>query len=420
MRYPRQRGSTSNIVRIFIPDNSVTTGAGLTGLTNASTNLAISYIRTLDAAGTQYTGANIEAQTTIGTYQAPSTSSKIRFKAVDATNFPGLYELQFHDSATAFGSGDLSDTVAINILELTTTALKVGPNMTLISLVPWNYQDGVRMGLTGIANAAAGASGGLLISGSNSGTTTLGALTVTGATTLTGAVSLGSTLGVTGTTTLAALTSTGITANITGNLVGTVSTLTTYTGNTPQTGDSFTRIGALGAGLTALAPSATALSTAQWTNGRAALLDNLDVAVSTRLASAGYTTPPTAATIAGLTWDIVLSAHTTAGTTGAGLGSASSAGDPWATAIPGSYAAGTAGAVLGNKTGYALSSAGLDAINVEAGLNFRQAQSIIASAVAGIGGTVSSIYKGAGVATTRITFSASGGERTAIALNPPA
>jgi len=37
--------------------------------------------------------------------------------------------------------------------------------------------------------AAAGASGGLLISGSNAGTTTLGALTVTGGTTLTGAVS---------------------------------------------------------------------------------------------------------------------------------------------------------------------------------------------------------------------------------------
>ena len=38
--------------------------------------------------------------------------------------------------------------------------------------------------------AAAGASGGLLISGSNAGTTTLGALTVTGATTLTGNVQL--------------------------------------------------------------------------------------------------------------------------------------------------------------------------------------------------------------------------------------
>lgn len=57
---------------------------------------------------------------------------------------------------------------------------------------------------------AAGASGGLLISGSNSGTTTLGALTVTGATTLSGAVSLGSTLGITG-----AITATNASNNLT-------------------------------------------------------------------------------------------------------------------------------------------------------------------------------------------------------------
>lgn len=61
------------------------------------------------------------------------------------------------------------------------------------------------------SGVAPGGSGGLLISGTNSGTTTLGALTVSGATTLSGAVSLGSTLGVTGTTTLAALTTTGTT-----------------------------------------------------------------------------------------------------------------------------------------------------------------------------------------------------------------
>ncbi|HVJ82717.1 MAG TPA: hypothetical protein VNC50_16735, partial [Planctomycetia bacterium] len=66
-----------------------------------------------------------------------------------------------------------------------------------------------------------------------------------------------------------------------------VDTLTTYAGNTPQTGDSFARIGATGSGLTSLAPSATALSTAQWTNTRAGYLDNL---------SAG--TVPTAALIA--------------------------------------------------------------------------------------------------------------------------
>lgn len=42
----------------------------------------------------------------------------------------------------------------------------------------------------------------------------------------------------------------------------TVGTLTTYTGNTPQTGDAFARIGATGSGLTSLAPAATALSSA--------------------------------------------------------------------------------------------------------------------------------------------------------------
>ncbi len=43
-----------------------------------------------------------------------------------------------------------------------------------------------------------------------------------------------------------------ILGNITGNLVGTVSTVTTLTGHTAQTGDSFARIGALGASLTGI------------------------------------------------------------------------------------------------------------------------------------------------------------------------
>lgn len=65
------------------------------------------------------------------------------------------------------------------------------------------------------AAATPGASGGILISGSNSGTTTLGALTVTGA------VSFGSTFGVTGTVTFNAFTVTN---------AFTVSGATTFTG----------------------------------------------------------------------------------------------------------------------------------------------------------------------------------------------
>ena len=59
--------------------------------------------------------------------------------------------------------------------------------------------------------------------------------------------------------------------------VALVDTLTTYTGNTPQTGDAFARIGSTGSGLTSLAPSSTALSTATWTNTLAGYLGNLNV-----------------------------------------------------------------------------------------------------------------------------------------------
>ncbi len=49
-----------------------------------------------------------------------------------------------------------------------------------------------------------------------------------------------------------AATSVNITGNITGNLVGTVSTLTTYTGNTPQTGDAYTIVNSVTHGNSAL------------------------------------------------------------------------------------------------------------------------------------------------------------------------
>lgn len=180
--------------------------------------------------------------------------------------------------------------------------------------------------INNVVAATPGAANGILISGSNAGTTTLGALTVTAATTLTGNVSMAAGLNITqssanttalvvtgngtgngatitsgsgatgdGVQMIAAstngdglqLTKTGTgsdlnatvtplvlakTTNITGfndiaatavvsagaitTLSGAVvnvdlvDVLTTYTGNTVQTGDSFARIGAAGAGLT--------------------------------------------------------------------------------------------------------------------------------------------------------------------------
>lgn len=63
-------------------------------------------------------------------------------------------------------------------------------------------------------------------------------------------------------------------------------TVTTYTGNTKQTGDSFALIGATGSGLTSLAPASTALSTATWTN---TVAGRIDASVSSRMAT--YTQP---------------------------------------------------------------------------------------------------------------------------------
>jgi len=68
----------------------------------------------------------------------------------------------------------------------------------------------------------------------------------------------------------------------TGAIIPTVSTLT---GHTPQTGDAFARIGPDGAGLTDLGD---------------ARLANLDATVSSRLATSGYTAPPTPPTVAAI------------------------------------------------------------------------------------------------------------------------
>lgn len=71
-----------------------------------------------------------------------------------------------------------------------------------------------------------------------------------------------------------------------GGHISNVDVLTTYTGDTPQSGDCFARIGATGSGLSSLAQASTALSNANWTNGRAANLDNLDRAITAIMTTA--------------------------------------------------------------------------------------------------------------------------------------
>jgi hypothetical protein len=207
---------------------------------------------------------------------------------------------------------------------------------------------------------------------------------------------------------------------------------TVATGDDADAAAIKTTIGVAGAGLTAVGDtrlahldadvssrstyagadtSGTTTLLARLTSGRATNLDNLDAAVSTRLATSGYTAAPTSSVVAAAVWDLATSGHTTSGTFGAAMNAAGSAGDPWATALPGSYGSGTAGNIVGNridaavsavpaavwasgtrtlsafafsvtassvtdKTGYSLAAAGLDAISTTApagvASNFRE------------------------------------------------
>lgn len=159
-----------------------------------------------------------------------------------------------------------------------------------------------------------------------------------------------------------------------GVALGTGLTINAYAGNTPQTGDSFARIGATGSGLTSLAPSATALSTATWTGTLATNLTTLashdpgatigtSTLTQTQVTGGAYalnsasfsfasaldfTTTQKASLITQI-WDGTTSGHTTGGTFGGALNSAGSAGDPWSTALPGAYVAGSAGYIVGTN-----------------------------------------------------------------------
>lgn len=100
-----KRGQGSIVLRLKVLNSSVSTGAGLTGLTSASSGLIISTIADNEASPTTYTaaGSTIETITTLGTYAAP-TSGKCRFKEVDATNHKGVYEIHLADARYAVSS----------------------------------------------------------------------------------------------------------------------------------------------------------------------------------------------------------------------------------------------------------------------------------------------------------------------------
>ena len=176
----RQHSSTSNTFRVVLTNSS--TGAPLTGLTNSSTGLIISTICDVEATATAYTVAatNVETITTLGTFAAP-TASKCRFREVDATNHPGMYEIQLADARFAITNARFLYTTisgATNLLAVTLAT----------ELTRTNKQDSVRFGMTALPNVASGSAGAIVTSGigtaqlsTSSGLVTLAGVTHTGA-----------------------------------------------------------------------------------------------------------------------------------------------------------------------------------------------------------------------------------------------
>jgi hypothetical protein len=101
----RDNGWQNGILRCVLMDNTSTTGGALIGLANNSSGLLISTIADVEATPIVYSaaGATIDTVATLGTYAAPA-AGHCRFQQVDATNHPGLYELQFLNSRFAVGN----------------------------------------------------------------------------------------------------------------------------------------------------------------------------------------------------------------------------------------------------------------------------------------------------------------------------
>ena len=127
----RAHSSTSNIERVFLYKDSGATagteGDPFTGLTHDSTGLSISSIANNEATAVTETVAgtdDVETVTTLGTYAAP-TAGKVRFREVDGTAHPGLYEIQLADARYAVASAQYLDICISGVADLAACHVRV-------------------------------------------------------------------------------------------------------------------------------------------------------------------------------------------------------------------------------------------------------------------------------------------------------
>lgn len=181
-------------------------------------------------------------------------------------------------------SNVIDDGITVGTVNLVNTTTTVTNQLTAAAIATGVWQDATAGDFTAassigkslyIANVAPGAAGGHFIAGTNAATTI----------------------------------TTGLTTTFTGNLTGSAASVTGA-------------VGSVTAGVT-LAASAVqaiwdALTTALTTVGSIGkrLADNIDAAVTSRLATAGYTAPLSAAATANAVWDELQALHLSVGTMG--------------------------------------------------------------------------------------------------------
>jgi hypothetical protein len=238
MKLNIKKGTTNKRIAVFIQDSTSFVGAGKTGLSLAG----LTWSCWLEADGNADGHAVTIGAGTRGTWTSGATwNGTIVEKEAGGGTMPGWYELGIPGNALPTSGSNWV------VMCLKSTGV-IAPLAIEIQLVSYDPDDVIRMGLTSLPNAQAGSptgiiqsdgglgnlmpansinaasiaanaltatkfspnwgvADGLLKSGVNAGTTTIGALTVTGATTLSGAVQASS----------------GVTANIVGSITGNIS-----------------------------------------------------------------------------------------------------------------------------------------------------------------------------------------------------
>ncbi len=340
----RKPGVTGEIWQVFVQNSANTLGGGLTGLTNASSGLTAAFHRDTDVAGNT---AIALLSMTIGTYTSGG------FGEICSAGMPGWY--QFCPPNTSLNTGAKScgfHLQGASNMAPTPIEVDLDAQVDVMAWVGVLLSNPALAGLpdVNVKNINNTSTGSVTTVNANQGTTQPVNFTGTAGS----ALVKSDTVDIAGAavSTTAAQIGTNV-VSVNGISASSVTAVAANQGTTQPV--NFT-----GTGVSALAKvdaidinsvSASSVTTIGANVGTTQPVNFTGTAGSALVKSDAVDVAGAAAAtqLVTIVWDSSVSGHTTPGTFGGSLNSASSAGDPWATAIPGAYAPGTAGNIVGNN-----------------------------------------------------------------------